>query len=408
MIDIINSFIDNTVQCWGCGVFDRLFQIVSKVAAEIYAQTSKLALILFFALFAAFVVNAVFNTLKNADKDPFYEKSIRKGFISSLVVLSLLSFGVQLPKMITRITAEPAATLALTYTQVLTKQTNDTVAERVTYSPQEMDDNGLFRPQLRNTIINLMKTTITQFQSYMKLGIAVMDSAFTWNALLGIGALIKHIGLFFVGFYLLYGFFKLFIRFCFYFIDIIVAMAFFAFFFPFSLMLMAFDGVEYTPDVVKNISKSVSKDQIKKLINAIVALGSCVLTYTIIITVIAKFFSDPDVTNEVLMEKILSGQIFEADLNDENLEALTLMSTIVLVYVLDYMYKQIPQISNMVMGMFGVSPDSQLSEKAADDVMAVSKNIINTVTSVGKTIINGGNNKTEDKNGSNTEDKKTE
>lgn len=406
MINAINSFIENTVQCWGCGVFDRLFQIVSTVAAEIYRQTSQLALVVFFALFAAFVVNAVFNTMKNVDKDPFYEKSIRKGIVSSIVVLSLLGFGVELPKLVTRITAEPAATLVLAYTQTLTTQTMDTVEERVTYQPEEMADNGLFRPQLRNTIIYLMKTTITQFQSYIKLGIAVMDSAFTWKALLGIGALIKHIGLFFVGLYLCYGFFKLFIKFCFYFVDIIVAMAFFAFFFPFSLMLMAFDGVEYTPDVVKNLSKRISKDQIKKLINAIVALGSCVLTYTIIMTVIAKFFSDPDVTNDVLMHKITSGQIFDADLSDENLEALTLMSTIVLVYVLDYMYKQIPQISNMIMGIFGVTPDSQLSEKAADGVMTVSKNLINTVAGVGKIIINGGEDKNKDQN--KTEDKKTE
>lgn len=397
MIDVINSFIDNTVQCWGCGVFDRLFQVVSTAAAEIYSQMTNLAFIVFTALFTAFFVNAIYQNIKAGGTDPFYKKSILKVFINAIIVLSLLGIGVAVPKLVTRITFEPAATVALTYTQVLTKHNMDTVNEKVTYQPMEMSDDGFYRPELRNTIINLMKTTITQFQSYMKLGVAVMDSAFTWEALLGIGALIKHIGLFFIGLYLFYGFFKLFIRFCFYFVDIIVAMTFFAFFFPMSLMLMAFDGAEHIPEVVNNVKKHISKDQIQKLINAIVALASCVLTYTIIMMIIAKFFSDPDETNAALMDKILSGDVFEADLSDENLEALTLMSVTVLTYVLNFIYKQIPQISTMVLGIFGVSPENQLSEKMADDALTLSKNVINTAVNIGKTIINGGEEKKEEK-----------
>lgn len=393
MIDAINSFIDNTVQCWGCGVFDRLFGVVSTVAAEIYVQMTNLAFIIFFALFTAFVVNAIYQNIKSGGEDYLYKKSIVKVLINSIVVLGLLGIGVAVPKLVTRVTFEPAATVALTYTQALVKHDINTVNEKVTYQPLPMSDDGFYRPQLRDTIINLMKTTITQFQSYMKLGVAVMDSAFTWDALLGIGALIKHIGLFIIGLYLVYGFFKLFIRFCFYFVDIIVAMTFFAFFFPLSLMLMAFDGAEHIPEVVNNVKKHISKDQIKKLINAIVALASCVLTYTIIMMVIAKFFSDPDETNAALMDKILSGHVFEADLSDDNLEALTLISTVVLVYVLNFIYKQIPQISKMVLGIFGVSEEKQLSEKMADDALTLSKNVINTAVSIGKTIINGGENK---------------
>ncbi|MFQ6704390.1 MAG: hypothetical protein ACLRFP_04905, partial [Alphaproteobacteria bacterium] len=393
MIDAINSFIDNTVQCWGCGVFDRLFGVVSTVAAEIYVQMTNLAFIIFFALFTAFVVNAIYQNIKSGGEDYLYKKSIVKVLINSIVVLGLLGIGVGVPKLVTRVTFEPAATVALTYTQALVKHDINTVNEKVTYQPLPMSDDGFYRPQLRDTIINLMKTTITQFQSYMKLGVAVMDSAFTWDALLGIGALIKHIGLFIIGLYLVYGFFKLFIRFCFYFVDIIVAMTFFAFFFPLSLMLMAFDGAEHIPEVVNNVKKHISKDQIQKLINAIVALASCVLTYTIIMMVIAKFFSDPDETNAALMDKILSGNVFEADLSDDNLEALTLISTVVLVYVLNFIYKQIPQISKMVLGIFGVSEEKQLSEKMADDALTLSKNVINTAVSIGKTIINGGENK---------------
>ena len=396
MTNIINSFIDNATQCWGCGVFDRLFQITSTVAAELYTQMTQLMIGLFMLIFAVFVVNSVYQTIKNAGKDPFYQKSVLKVVLNSIVVLSLMVAGIGLPRLVTRVTAEPAATATLVYTQALTKQDNITTNTRVTYEPTEMSDDGFFRPQLRNTIIMIMKTTITQFQNYMKLGVAIMDKAFSWSALLGIGALIKHIALFVIGFYLLYGFFKLFIRFCFYFVDIIIAMALFAFFFPVSLMLMAFDGADHLPDVVKNVGKRVSKDQINKLINAIVTLASCVLTYTIIMTVITKFFSDPDTTNAELMDKILSGNVFEADLNDDNLEAMTLMSTIVLLYVLNFMYKQIPQITKMIMGLFGVAEEKQYGDKMADAALGVSKNIVNVATSVGKTVIDGFKGKKDD------------
>ncbi len=393
MNNAINSFIDNTVQCWGCGLFDRLFQIISTATATIYGQLVSLCVILFMAMFTVFVANAVYQNIKGGGKDPFYTKSIQKVFINSVVVFALLGLGVAVPKFITRITFEPVATATMVYTQALTQQNPDIVNDKVTYQPLEMNDDGFYRPQLRNTIIMIMKTTVTQFQSYIKLGIAVMDSAFTWKALLGVGTLVKHIMLFIVGLYLCYGFFKLFIRYCFYFVDIIVAMAFFAFFFPISLMMMSFDGAEHLPDVIKNVGKSFSKDQGKKLINAIVALAACVITYTVIIMLLAKFMSDPDETNAQLMDKIMSGTVFEADLNSENLEALTLTSAIVLVYVLNFIYGQIPQISKMILGTFGVGEEKQLSEKMADDALTLSKNIINTTVNTVKTIINGGEEK---------------
>ena len=100
-----------------------------------------------------------------------------------------------------------------------------------------------------------------------------MDNAFTWKALLGIGALIKHIVLFFIGLYLTLGFFKLFFRYCCYFADAIVAMAFFAFFFPLSLATFAFNGAENVPEVIKKIGKNVGVNQIKNLISSIVTLA---------------------------------------------------------------------------------------------------------------------------------------
>lgn len=393
MESFANFFAENVIQCWGCEVFDRLFQVVSNATALIYDKLVWLCVIIFCAVFTVFVANAVYQNIKGGGKDTWYEKSIQKVIVNSLVAMGILGMGIMVPRVISQITFEPVAQVAMTYTQALIQQDADTINERVTYQPIKMDDTGVFRPQLRDKIIMMMKTTTSAFQSYIKLGIAVMDSAFSWKALLGIGAFVKHIIMFTIGLYLFYAFFKLFIRYCFYFVDIIVAMAFFVFFFPLSVMLMSFDGAEHLPQVVKNIGKSAGKDQIKKLINAIVALAACVLTYTVMLIILARFFSDTDVSSADFMNKILTGEVFDANISDENLAALTLTSTVALVYVLNFIFGQIPQVTKMILSAFNVSEEKQLSEKLADDAINLTKNIANTAISVGKTVLSRGEEK---------------
>ena len=387
-----NSLVDSSVQCWGCPVFDRLFQIVSNAAAAVYDQFVVFCAILFCVLFAFYVINAVWKNMRGGITDPLYQKSLKPVLINSLVALALLSLGVMLPRFITTITFEPVADITLIYTQSMLRTDPDAVNERVTYQPMEMADDGFYRPQLRDKIIMLMKTTITQFQSYMKLGIAVMDKAFSLNALLGIGALIKHIILFFIGLYLFYGFFKLFVRFCFYFADIIVAMTFFAFFFPLSLMLTAFKGGD-APGWMAGLGKTMGTGQFKNLINAIIALASAVLTYTVIMVIIAKFFAEPGQSASEIMELITNGNIFAGDLSDENLAAMTIGGCVILVYVLNFIYDQIPQVTSMVLDSFGVSAENTLSEKLADDAMKLTTNVVNAATALGKNILSGGKEK---------------
>ena len=390
MNELMNPIVDGAVQCWGCPVFDRLFQVISMAAAAVYDKFVVFCMILFCVLFAFFVVSAVWKNIKGgADGDPFYAKSIRPVFINSLAAFAFLSLGVWLPRFVTTITFEPVAQITATYTQSMLQMDAETVNEKVTYQPMKMSDDGFYRPALRDTIILSMKTTITQFQAYMKLGIAVMDSAFEWKALLGIGALIKHIIMFFVGLYLFYGFFKLFVRFCFYFADVIIAMTFFAFFFPLSLTLVSFKGAD-APQWMANLGKNVGTDQFKKVINAIIGLAAAVLTYTVIMVIIAKFFSAPGESAADLMTLITSGSVFEADLDQDNLAQITLGSAIVLVYVLNYIYSQIPQVTNMVLGAFNVSADNKLGEQLADDAMKLTTAAAQTMKKIGATIINGG------------------
>ncbi len=393
MNEMLNPIVDGAVQCWGCPVFDRLFQVVSMAAAAVYDKFVVFCMILFCVLFAFFVAAAVWKNIKGgADGDPFYAKSIRPVFINSLVVFAFLSLGVWLPRFVTTITFEPVAQITATYTQSMLQIDETTVNEKVTYQPMKMSDDGFYRPRLRDTIILIMKTTITQFQAYMKLGIAVMNSAFSWKALLGIGALIKHIIMFFVGLYLFYGFFKLFVRFCFYFADVIVAMTFFAFFFPLSLTLVAFKGGD-VPKWMAGLGKNVGTDQFNKVIGAIIGLASAVLTYTVIMVIIAKFFSAPGTSAAELMTLITNGSVFKADLNQDNLAQITLGSAIVLVYVLNYIYSQIPQVTKMVLGAFNVSTETQLSETLADDAMKLTTAVAQTAKKIGTTIISGGDKK---------------
>ncbi len=396
MNGFMNSLIDDTVQCWGCPVFDRLFQIVSNAAAAVYDQFAIFCAILFCVLFAFYVINAVWKNMKEDVSDPWYQKSIKPVFINSIVALAFLSMGVMLPRFITSITFEPVADITLIYTQSMLKTDSTVVNEKVTYQPEEITDDGFFRPQLRDKIIMLMKTTITQFQSYMKLGIAVMDYAFSLKALIGISALIKHIILFFIGLYLLYGFFKLFVRFCFYFADIIVAMTFFAFFFPLSLILVAFKGGN-APEWISSLGKNVGTDQFKKLINSIIALSSAVITYTVIMVIIAKFFSAPGQSAAEIMELITTGQVFAGDLSGDNIAAMTLGGCVILIYVLNFIYGQIPQVTSMILDSFGVSSENELSEGLANDAMKLTTNIVTTAKNIGKTILNGGENKEDDK-----------
>ena len=393
MNGIVNGFVDTAVQCWGCAVFDNLFRVVSNAGAAVYNKIADICFILFGVLFVFFVIWAVWkhvNPKKPETGDPFYMKSIVRVVINSLFALTLLGIGVGFPRFITRVTFEPVADVALIYSQAMLQTTPSAVDEHVHYQPNKMNDDGFFRPALRNTIISIMKTTVTMFQDYMKLGIAVMDGAFSWKHIHNLGDIFRHIIMFFVGLYLFYGFFKLFIKFCFYFVDVIVDMAMFAFLFPIGLMMMSFRGGEM-PDWMSSLGKGLGTNQLKKLISAIITLASAVITYMVILAIISRYFSDSGTDTNELMNAILSGEVFSSDLSEENLASITLIGAIILVYVLNYIYSQIPNVSKMVLGAFGASDgENKLSEQMAGDAEKLVALVTNGIKNVGNKIINNG------------------
>lgn len=385
----MNSFVDNTVQCVGCPVFASLFRIVSDAGAAAYGKFVILCMVLFCVLFAFVILNMVWKNMRGGAGPAAYQKSLKTLAINSLVTLTFLGMGVALPRFVSTITFEPAAQVALIYTQSMLQTDNDTVNARVDYAPEPIPDNGFFRPQLRDTIIMLMKTTITQFQNYMKLGIAIMDTALSWKALLGVGVLIKHIILLFIGIYLFYGFFKLFINFCFYFADIIVAMTFFAFFFPLGLMLMAFKGTD-APGWVSGLGSGIGAKQIKSLINAIITLAAAIITYTVIMIIIANFFAGAGTTSTDIVNMINSGEIFEADLSADNIANMTIAGCVILVYVLNYIYGRIPEVTKMVLQTFDVAEEKSLSENVASQATSFVKSQLTQAGNIIKNVVSGG------------------
>ena len=391
MNEMLNGFVENVTQCWGCAIFDNLFNVVSSAGTVVYTKVADICFIIFSALFVFYIVWAVFKQLnpKKPDiSDKFYTKSVIRVVINSIIVLTLLGIGVGFPRFITRVTFEPVANVTLVYTQSVLNTTSEFVNEHVrNATPVKIKDDGFYRPELRNTIIMLMKTTITQFQSYMKLGIAIIDKSFTWNEMPTLGAIFRHIIMFAIGLYILYYFFKLFIRFCFYFVDVIVHMALFAFLFPIALMMMAFRGGDM-PEWMSSLGRGLGTDQIKKLLASIVSLGAAVITYLVIIVIVARFFSDSGVSDTELMNAITSGAIFESDLSENNMETLTLVSMIVLLYVLNYITGQIPTVKKMILGAFGASEENKLSEQMANDAEKLVALVANSVKSVGEKIIN--------------------
>lgn len=373
MQELANTLIDNGVQCWACPIFDSLFAIISNAAAAAYQRLSFISVIIFCVLFSFYVFSAVWQNIKKPDDDdPFFQKSIRPVLIKAVLAISLLGLGTTVPKIISQITFEPAAVMTLSFSKVLLPQ--DYVIPEYP-SPIKLDDSGFFNPDLRDTILQILETSVANFQVYIKIGIAVMDEAFSIKALLGFGALIRHIIIFFIGLFLAYNFTKLFIKYSFCFMDIIVAMAMFAFFFPLSVVFFIFKGAKNAPKWMESLGGNLGVGQIKTLINAIVSIVSAILTYTIIMLIIRGFLNANGVDADSIRNSAES--LFDFDLENSSAMQITFAGAIVLVYVVNYIAEQIPKITETILSTFGVKQEDKISKEMGENVFKLTEIIAN-------------------------------
>ena len=385
-------------QCWGCSTFDTMFSVVSNAGAAVYEKLIGVCFLLFAVFFFFYVVWVVWKHLniktsaKETKDDPYYTKSVVKVVINALIALAILGMGVAIPRFVGRLTFEPVADITLVYSENLLSLSPETVETRVPYTPKEMSDDGMFRSQLRNTVVKIIQVTTTQFQMFFKLSLAVMDSAFAWNHIYGLGSLFRHGIIFFIGLFLFFGIGRLFVKFCFYFIDTIMSMAMFAFLFPFGLLMMAFRGIDM-PEWMSSLGKGLGTSQIKKLVNSIVTLGAAVITYLVTMVLVTKFFADNDISGQELIEYVDSGAIFDVDFAEGDPATLTLVGTGVLLFVMNYICDQIPQVTKMILSTFGVSEEKTIGDDVAGDAQNLYEGAKNKITKY--TSGNGENAKTD-------------
>ncbi len=383
MQELANSLIDSSIQCWTCPVFDNLFAIISNTAAAAYQRLCLFSLVIFGVLFAFYATNVAWENIKNGGKDSLFDKNLRPVLIKSLIAISLLGMGLVVPRFISMITFEPAAIMTLQYSKAMLP--SDYVIPAYENAIQ-LGNDGFFNPQLRDTIIQILETSIANFQVYIKIGIAIIDEAFTLKALLGIGTLIKHIIICFIGIFLTYNFVKLFIKYSFCFMDVIFAMAMFAFFFPLSVVLFIFRGASDIPGWMKNLGSNLGGGQIKKLINAIVSVASTILTYTVIMLIIRGFLDANGVNADSIQNTTES--LFDFDLENSSAMQITFAGAIVLVYVINYIAGQIPKITEKILSVFNIKQEDALSTEMGKNVLQLTQIVAQKTKDLAKTIIN--------------------
>lgn len=386
MNNLANGLIEGAVQCWTCPIFDTLFAIISNVAGATYKRLTVFAVLTFCILFAFYILNIVWQNIKSGGEDSLFQKTLKPVLIKSLIALSLLSAGLLVPRLISTITFEPAALVTLEYAKSMVEPFGETNISHYTDFVQ-LNDETFFNNELRETLIQLIETSITNFQVFIKAGISIMDEAFSISGLLknfGIGGLIKHIIVFFIGLYLTYNFGRLFIKYSFCFMDIIVAMAMFAFFFPFSIIFFIFKDAKDSPGWMKGLGKNLGGDQIKKLINAIVSVAATILTYSIIMAIIAGFLDISSLQTDSETTK----KLFEFDLDNSNVMELTLAKAIVLVYVINYIADEIPNVTKKIFEAFGVKQEDSLSKEMGENMWKLTTIVADNAKKFAKIVIN--------------------
>lgn len=401
MQEMANSLIDSSIQCWTCPIFDSLFAIISNSAAAAYQRITFLSVMVFIVLLAFYILSAVWQNIKKSGEDPFFQKTVRPVLIKSLIALSLLSAGLIVPRLISTVIFEPVAEITYTFSTSMLPQ--DYVVPAYD-NAIALGDNGFFTAELRDTIIKILEASVSNFQVYIKIGIGIMDEAFSIKALLtGIGALVRHIIIFFIGVFLTYNFGKLFIKYAFCFMDVIVAMALFAFFFPLSVVFFIFKDANQAPGWMKKLGGDLGSGQIKKLVNAIVSMAAAILTYTIIMMIIKGFLDGSGVNPDSIQNT--SESLFNFDLDNSSAMEITVAGSIVLVYVINYIAAQIPKVTSTILSTFGLSQEDSLSKEMGENTWKLTNIAVDKIKTVAKTIINP-DKATEEKKEEKKEDKK--
>ena len=101
---------------------------------------------------------------------------------------------------------------------------------------------------------------------------------------------------------------------------------------------------------------------------------------------IMRFFSDGDTSVADLVAAISNGTIYQEELSMDSIYAMTMGSCLILLFIINWIYEQIPQVTQMILSAFNVKEEKGLSEELANGVEGVGKNVGKTVANIGKAI----------------------
>ena len=137
---------------------------------------------------------------------------------------------------------------------------------------------------------------------------------------------------------------------------------------------------------MKKLGSEFGSGQIKKLINAIVSVAATILTYTIMMLIIAGFLRDSGV--DVNSIQNASESLFDFDLDNSTAMEITVAGTIVLVYVINYIAGKIPDVTQKIFDAFGAKQEDSISKEMGENVWKLTTIITNKAKEITKKIIN--------------------
>jgi len=135
-----------------------------------------------------------------------------------------------------------------------------------------------------------------------------------------------------------------------------------------------------------------------------VSVAATILDYTVIILLIRGYLNGNGINIDSIQNNLES--IFDFNLDNPSAIQITFFGTIVLVFVVQYLQKKIPDITKEIMSTFGVKQEDALSKAMGENAWQLTNIVADQAKKLVKTIANPGEKKTEEKKEEKKETKK--
>jgi hypothetical protein len=331
---------------------------VSFSASGAYVRITQFALFILTAFLVFYTLYIVMAKMAKSDEDPFYLKSMKPVLINSAVIVALLGMGLFVPKAVSTITLEPVAYLTHGIaSSVLPAPDHSLVMVGLTKAIQVIDPAGpgIYSPELKHRIIDIMRMTASSFQNLILFGFNMLSNSLSLDSLVAVitldfGKMLETIFMFLLGLVITWQFIKIYFKFLFYFVDVIVSLALFAFLFPVMLAAFVMQNSE-APDWVKKMG-GMSGTIFQNAVKSIITLASAMIVYVVIVAMIGAFLGG-----------VGASEILAGDFSNVNFAAPEIMRSAtgiaVLVLVLKFLIAKVDPIANEIKSAIGFADSAE-------------------------------------------------